>query len=63
MEGGKRRHANRKKRGNGEREEQLDAHVDKHGDAPALNTKCCKPTITGDTKVFLYVHYVDDDAF
>jgi hypothetical protein len=28
-----------------------------------LNTKCCVPTITGDTKVYLYVHYVDDDAF
>jgi hypothetical protein len=40
-----------------------DPHVDKPGDAPPLNTKCCEPTITGDTNVFLYVHYVDDDAF
>jgi hypothetical protein len=38
-------------------------HVDKPGDAPALNTKCCEPTITGDTKVYLYVRYIDDDAF
>jgi hypothetical protein len=30
---------------------------------PALDTKCCELTITGDTKVFLCVHYVDDDAF
>jgi hypothetical protein len=63
MEGGRRRQATRKKRGNGEREGQLDSHVDKHGDAPALNTKRCKPTIAGDTKVFLSAHYVDDDAF
>jgi hypothetical protein len=63
MEGGRRRQAKREKRGKGEREGQLDPHVDKPCDAPALNTKCCEPTITGDTKVYIYVHYVDDDAF
>jgi hypothetical protein len=52
------------------REGQLEPQVQKHGDAPAFNTKCCirhslycEPTTAGDTEVHLYVHHVDNDAF